>query len=451
MKLSFVSLFVALAAFTFTACSKDEKGASGGSSSAPSSAGTTAKTLKIWWFQWDPATGLAELGKEYEAATGVKVEVQQIPLSSYQDKVFLEFGSSRTAFDIVIGDSQWIGRGATSGCYLDLTDWLPTVVDLKSIHGRAAKYLCEYPENSGRWFAAPCETDAVGLCYRKDWFEDPKEREAFQAKFGRELTVPETYDEFEQVAGFFFRPDEKRYGCVMTTGRAYDALTMGLQNLLWSHGGMWHEEGSYRVKGFLDTPGTVAAIERFKRLIALGPKKAENLDYGEALEAFANGSTAMMLNYFAFFPGIHAKFGSKVGFATVPSQDGKRIASLGGQGLSISTRIPPEQQALAKDFIAWFLKRETQEKWITKPAGFTANTEILTSPEFRAKTPYNAPFADSIDSMRDFWNVPQFNELMNVTQRYVGQAVDGQMDTLEALRKLADEKERILREAGLLE
>ncbi|MCC6406365.1 MAG: extracellular solute-binding protein, partial [Planctomycetes bacterium] len=163
-----------------------------------------------------------------------------------------------------------------------------------------------------------------------------------------------------------------------------------------------------------------------------------------------NGSTAMMLNYFAFFPGIQAKFGDKVGFATVPAQDGKRIASLGGQGLSISTRIPAEQQQLAKDFIAWFLKRETQEKWITKPAGFTANTAILASPEFRAKTPYNAPFADSIDTMRDFWNVPCFNELMNVTQKYVGQAVDGQMDTMEALHKLADEKERILREAGLL-
>jgi ABC-type glycerol-3-phosphate transport system substrate-binding protein len=148
---------------------------------------------------------------------------------------------------------------------------------------------------------------------------------------------------------------------------------------------------------------------------------------------------------------VHAKFGDKVGFATVPAHEGRRIASLGGQGLSISTRIPKEQQELAKGFIAWFLERETQERWITKPAGFTANTEILASPEFRARTPYNAPFADSIDTMRDFWNVPPFNELLNVTQKYVGQALDGQMDTFEALHKLAEEKERILREAGLLE
>ena len=134
----------------------------------------------------------------------------------------------------------------------------------------------------------------------------------------------------------------------------------------------------------------------------------------------------------------------------MPGKDGKRVASLGGQGLSISSRIAPERKELAKKFIAWFLQRKVQEKWITKPAGFTANTEILKSPAFRAQTPYNAPFADSIDTMRDFWNVPVYNELLNVTQKYIGQAIDGELPTKEALDKLAAEKERILKEAGLL-
>jgi len=92
-----------------------------------------------------------------------------------------------------------------------------------------------------------------------------------------------------------------------------------------------------------------------------------------------------------------------------------------------------------------------QEKWITKPAGFTANTEILASDAFRAQTPFNAPFADSIDGMRDFWNVPVFNELLEKTQKYLGQAIDGELPTKDALDRLAAEQERILREAGLLE
>jgi hypothetical protein len=46
--------------------------------------------------------------------------------------------------------------------------------------------------------------------------------------------------------------------------------------------------------------------------------------------------------------------------------------------------------------------------------------------------------------------VPAFNKLLAVTQRYVGMAVDGEMPTAEALKKLALEKERILKEEGLL-
>ena len=425
-------------------CSKD----AGSTANVP--ANSAPKAITIWWFQWAPADGLAELGHEFQKETGIAVNVEQIPLGSYQEKTFLEFGNARSRFDIVIGDSQWIGRGATKGLYLELTDWLPTVVDLKSIHPRAAKYLCEYPEGSGKWFAAPCETDAIGLAYRKDWFEDEKEKEAFRAKYNRELAVPNTWEEFRDVATFFQRPAEKRYGCAMPSDRSYDGLTMGIQNLLWAFGGAWHSDTSNAVKGHLDTQGTADAIEFFKSLMKLGPNGCERLDYGQVLEAFDNGSTAMLLNYFAFFPGIEKKWGDKVGFAVVPGHAGKRVASLGGQGFSISTKAPKASQDAAKQFIAWFLKRSTQEQWITKPAGFTANAEILASEAFRKATPYNAPFADSIDTMRDFWNVPCFNELLAVTQRYVGMAVDGEMPTMDALKQLAEEKERILREAGLL-
>jgi multiple sugar transport system substrate-binding protein len=418
--------------------------------SGKSASADEIRPVTVWWFQWAPAAGLQELANDFRKETGIEVAVRQIPLNSYQDQVFQEFAADETQFDIVIGDSQWIGRGAVKGLYEELTTWLPTVVDLKTIHARAARYLCEYPERSGRWYAAPCETDAIGLAYRKDWFEDEAEKKAFQERFERELKVPQTWEEFRDVAQFFQRPDEQRYGCVFPTGRAYDDLTMGFQNLLWAFGGRWHAEDSNQVVGQLDTPETAKALEFFRELVQLGPKGAENLGYGEVLEAFLNGSTAMVCNYFAFFPTIHEKLGDAVGFAVVPGKGGKRVASLGGQGLSISTKIPPERKELAKKFIAWFLQREVQEQWITKPAGFTANTEILASAAFRAQAPYNAPFADSIDTMRDFWNVPVFNELLAVTQKYLGKAIDGELPAADALGQLATEKERILKEAGLL-
>ena len=63
----------------------------------------------------------------------------------------------------------------------------------------------------------------------------------------------------------------------------------------------------------------------------------------------------------------------------------------------------------------------------------------------------DAPFAESLDYLQDFWNVPVYNELLAVSQQYLGEALDGVKSSREALEALADGHEKIMREAGLLE
>jgi len=412
---------------------------------------TGEKEITIWWAQWAPADGLQELGREFQKETGIEVVVHQIPWSSYQDQVFLNFGNNQTDFDIVVGDSQWIGRGATKKLYLDLTDWLPEAVDISTIHPRALRYLCEYPGGSGRYFAAPCETDAVGFAYRKDWFEDPAEMAAFQEKYGRALAVPETWTEFKEVAEFFTRPEEKVYGCALLTGRGYDSLTMGFQVLMWGWGGSWGDEKTFRVDGYANGEESMQALQFMKELVALAPPGGTNIDYGKSLDAFMSGSTAMSMNYFAFYPGIAAEMGDKAGFFKAPGHGQTRVTSLGGQGFSISTKVSSRQQKLAKQFIAWFLQEKIQRQWVQKPAGFTANTAILSSEAFAGATAYNRPFAESMDLVRDFWNVPVYNELLSVAQRQLGEALDGRRSPQEALDALAASHERIFSQAWLLQ
>ena len=412
--------------------------------------GAAGSGITIWWAQWAPSEGLQELGKEFEKETGIAVTVHQIPWPSYQDQVFMEFGNKKTAFDIVVGDSQWIGRGASEGLYVELTDWLPGAVDMSKVHERVVKYLCEYPAGSGKYFAAPCETDATGFAYRKDWFEDELEKEAFKKKYDRELTVPDTWKEFKQVAEFFERPKKNVHGCALLTGRGYDSLVMGFQQVMWEFGGSWGDPKSFQVKGYVDSDEAIEALTFFKSLLDYAPKGGSNFDYGKSLEAFNNGSVAMAMNYFAFYPTIAEKMGAKAGFFMMPAKGERRMVSLGGQGFSISAKVPVEQQEKAKKFIAWFLQTKVQEQWVQKPAGFTANNEILASETFRGATAYNKPFAESLDYLSDFWNQPVYNELLAVAQRYIGEAYDGVKTPEEAMKKVAVEHERIFRDAGLL-
>ncbi len=408
-----------------------------------------AKTVTIWWAQWAPADGLQQLAQEYERQTNVAVRVHQIPWSNYQDQVFLNFGNKTTSFDIVVGDSQWLGRGATGKLYLDLTDWLPTVVDIKSIQPAALRYLCEYPAGSGHYFASPGETDAVGFAYRKDWFEDPKEQAAFKTKYTHDLAVPSTWDDFKDIAEFFTRPASKHYGAALLTGRGYDALTMGFQPFLWEFGGTWGDPTTFRTQGLLNTPGAIEGLTLMKQLLKYAPNDGANMDYGKTLEAFTSGSTAMSMNYFAFYPTIVKAMGDKAGFFVMPAHGDRRFSSLGGQGMSISAKVSTEQQKLAKDFMAWFLKRDTQEKWTKKEAGFTANSEILKSAAFKQATPYNKPFAESMGFIQDFWNVPVYNELLAVAEQRLGEALDGVKTPKEALDTISTEHDRIFKEAGL--
>jgi multiple sugar transport system substrate-binding protein len=429
---------VALIAAASFGCNKNETSEESG---APGET-VQKQTLTVWWAQWAPADGLQELAKDFDP--NVTVKVHQIPWSSFQDQVFQEFGKRETAFDIVVGDSQWLGRGATKGLYLDLTSWLPTAVKLDELHPLAVKYLSEYPAGSKKYYAVPCETDAMGWAYRKDWFADPVEKDAFKAKYGKELGVPETWEDLEKVAAFFTRPDKKQYGSALVTGRGYDDLVMGFEQVLYAFGGSWGDPSTKKVSGFLDSPSSVQALDFFQQLLKYSPPGGAKFGYGEALEPFVNGSTAMLLNYFAFFPDLAKKMGDKVGFFAQPRQGERRYASLGGQGFSISTKVKKGQQDLAKRFIAWFQEEATQKKWVQKPGGFTANVAILKSDEFKKANPYNEAFAQSMDILQDFWNVPSYNELIASTTQLLGEALDGKRSSKDALGALAREHEKIL-------
>src|SRR5205814_3652261 len=158
----------------------------------------------------------------------------------------------------------------------------------------------------------------------------------------------------------------------LLTGREYDSIVMGMQQFMWAWGGSWGDAKTMKASGFANSPGSIAGVQFAKDLLKFSPPEGERFSYDKCLECMKNESVAMGMDYFAFYPDLSKTMGEKVGFTLVPSKDGKRVISLGGQGMSISTKVSKDRQEEAKKFIAWFLKKENQEKWVTKPAGFTA-------------------------------------------------------------------------------
>jgi multiple sugar transport system substrate-binding protein len=411
--------------------------------------------LNIWWAQWDPANFLQEIGKLYEQETGIKVNVVQEPWSTYYNRVSAEWAARGTGFDMVVGDSQWIGQAVTDGHYVDLTDFLTSTGLKDSVTEATLKYYGEYPPGSGEFYAYPTEGDANGWAYRTDLVDNPDEKAAFKAKYGYEYSVPpKDYNEFADMSEFFSRPDEGIYGAAVYTQKDYDAITMGFQNALFTYGCDWNE--NFTVEGVLNKPECVAALEAYKKLYDSGPPGNTNSFFPEMNDYFINGKAAFAMNYFAFLPalanqGTNPNYYDKVGFFSNPKgPGGAQFASLGGQGTSINAYISDERKQASLDFIKWFGSDEIQMKW-AELGGYTCNKKALASEAFLKAAPYNTAFAETMGMVKDFYNIPEYGELLPSAQTALSNfVVGGQGTAQEALDTIAKEHEAIFKNYGYL-
>jgi multiple sugar transport system substrate-binding protein len=207
--------------------------------------------------------------------------------------------------------------------------------------------------------------------------------------------------------------------------------------------------------GVVNSPEAIAAAQFYKDLYTCCQAPGlSNAFFAETNDSFISGQAAMAMNYFAFLPALinestNPNFYDKVGFFANPAgPNGDRYAALGGQGVSVISYISPERQQASLDFIEWFGQQETQVKW-AEVGGYTCNTEVLQSEAFLNATPYNPAFAETMTFVKDFWNIPEFGSLLEVSQRELSKFIVDNVGTAEeAMNNIANEHAAILTEAG---
>jgi multiple sugar transport system substrate-binding protein len=412
--------------------------------------------LTILWAQWDPADYLQEVGNLYEQETGIKVNVVQEPWGSFLTLFNSEMAAQGTSYDMVVGDSQWLGANATQGNYIELTDFMNENGLTDSVTPATLQYYGEYPPGSGTYWAYPTEGDANGWAYRMDLFEDPDEMAAFEAEYGYPLAVPETMEQLMDIAKFFTRPDEGLYGAAIYTQVDYDALVMGFQNMLFSFGADWSDE-NFNPEGVINSPEAVAALEFYRELYeCCQPPGMSNAFFAEVNDAVISGQAVMGMNYYAFFPALSNPeinpYAEDTGYFVNPAgPGGEQFAALGGQGISVISHIDEERQQASLDFIKWFGTDEVQQEWGAL-GGYSANKQVLADPAFLEQTPYNAPFAETMGMVKDFYNIPIYDPLLFAARDEIAKFVlGGEGDSQEIMDTVAQLHAELLTEAGFLE
>lgn len=412
-------------------------------------------TLTVVWHGGVCANLLLEIAKDWTKMTGVKVEGALVGYGpQWHDKIASEFAAKGSGFDLACWDSQSIGEFAGGehtvllNPYLDksdklkMTDWSPEML---------ARYG-EYPDASGKIHALPINADAEGMHYRKDLFEDPKEKAGFKEKYGYALELPQTWRQLRDIAEWFTRPPEL-YGLGMMGGREYDYLTSVTNCLIWSFGGELWNPDTFEIKGYIDSPASIDGLKFYIELMKFCPPGVATWGWDEVNTAFQTGKVAMAHNWFYFFGAMadpkQNPYADVTGFAILPGAVGRdgmfrREFSMGGQGIGISKYSKNVQAAW--DFIEWYEEKPQQQRY--GAVCQTGRQDVMDDPSWLNANAFNKLFKVAFKYTNDYWHLPEYAILLDILQEESHNAVTGKKTPEKAMADCADRQERVLKKAG---
>ena len=163
-------------------------------------------------------------GREFNEYTGATIEVVNVSGSVWREKMLQELVAETGALDVMDISPWWFGDFYPY--LLPIDDYLddPSLTDAEfdpdDIIPAVWDEHAKGPD--GRYYGIPFWASCVVLYYRTDLFSDPAEQRAFKAKYGYDLAPPRTWEEWEDIAEFFTRPDENLYGSTLIGKRAYN-------------------------------------------------------------------------------------------------------------------------------------------------------------------------------------------------------------------------------------
>ncbi len=420
------------------------------------------RVLRILALNWPQAAVEQKLADDlFTPKTGIRVVLETNQYDVVEQKMKQVINAKSKRYDLVHYDSQWLGefvaaagveRLDTKGylgekkCPLKFDDFIPG----------CATVLGKYPTNERDIFQGklkgyaktpvyglPWASGVAILFYRTDLFKEAKIK-----------APPRTWDEFLKDALKLNHPPE-RYGAFTHAGRQGDYITQDFFPILWSMGGDLWDAKKWTVQGIVNAKPAVAALEFYagwnlKHKIV--PPESANWGNEEVFNALAQDKVAMG-GFWATFGAFledpaKSKVAGRMGYAPIPGwkdrRTGKirRAAMFGSQGTAITSFS--SNKADAWTYMKWLMSKETQRALLDVPeAAFISARKDLVK-YTASRNPRNRAVMESLKDAHDFWNNPDYSQLLSVIQRELNLAFIGTKTAQQALDQAATDLQAIL-------
>ena len=223
---------------------------------------------------------------DFEAATGIKVNVVEIPEKELTQKMLLEFSNNTGTYDALMAPEDAFAKYVLNGYLLplkeagaepDTSDFVPRFLDRIRYDGDRLY--------QGDLYGLPINGDVNVMFYNTELFEqaglDPN-------------NPPQTWDEFLAAAKALTK--DGVYGTAWL-GVQGDASTWAWATYLFSEGGTFFDEND---KPVFNSEAGVKALQMIVDMIhkdQVMPPSVSSWDYDQINAAFPQGRVAMVINW----------------------------------------------------------------------------------------------------------------------------------------------------------
>ncbi len=413
-------------------------------------------TLKLATESTPPSNAInTHLKKYFEEASGMKVEIEVLPLEQVLQKMTLDIASQLGTYDLYYIDQSWAAsvsrdvfdpREQTEANAdlampnYNMDDFLPALVD------GIAKY-------EDRWVGVPYDIPVFIMMYRKDIYE----------KMG--FKAPTSLDEYyDQAKAITDEMGPNMYGATGQMKSGHYSLECDWTAWLWGHGGsIFNSDGKFSGN---DTAG-LEAMDYWTKLWKTMPPGVTGWTWDGQGQSVAQGVAATMMSWGEFFPYFDDPVATKVsglmeavrcppakaplrtveqtGFGEIPG-----VGHQGGSSLAVSKNSKHVDAAWV--FMQWATCADTQVL-ITTLGGGTGPTRnsVYDDPRVKANNRVGPGTTRHLDVVRDTIakdmgsepDLPQWAELSNDTipvglGKYFAGEYGSAKEAMDEIAKAAD-------------
>ena len=324
--------------------------------------------LNLFLIPSPSSTSIQSFIPEFEAKTGVKVNVSETPYGEAHQKQLLSYKQKAGAYDIAQFDNSFLAPFCQAKAMTAIDKWVKDSdeYDINDFSKGQQDYgKCA----NGETFGLTLSTEPMIQWYRTDLYE----------KLG--LKPATTWDEWYSNAKTV--ADSGASGQLIGFG---PNVSWWWMTMVWSFGGELYDEN---LNPTVNSPEAIAAVDYMKKLLAVSPKGAITANGDEVTSKFLGENIGAMLNYSGYYgmaldPAINKNVGK---FATAPMPKGASdITHLAGWNIGIPADAKNPDAAWA--FLEFVLGKTNAKAYLESGAAAIGRKSIISDASLLGKNPY---------------------------------------------------------------